>query len=75
MDVEKRLEHLIKSENKTKRVLINDLLRKGMDSIKTEEPSEKVIFQTKCRDLGACRFPNLDNISEVLAVAEGDSFK
>jgi hypothetical protein len=36
---------------------------------------KRKVFQTRSVDLGSCRAPNVDNVAEVLAVAEGESFR
>jgi hypothetical protein len=33
------------------------------------------IFRTRSVDLGRCRVANVDNVAEVVAVAEGESFR
>jgi hypothetical protein len=32
-------------------------------------------FQTRSVDLGSCRTANVDNVAEVLAIAESESFR
>jgi hypothetical protein len=36
---------------------------------------KRTSFRTCSVDLGACRVGNVDNVAEVLAVAESESFK
>jgi len=36
---------------------------------------KRSVFRTRAVDLGSCRAANLDNVAEVLAVAEGESFR
>jgi hypothetical protein len=33
------------------------------------------VFRTRSVDLGPCRAANVDNIADVLAIAEGESFR
>jgi len=54
--------------------LVNLALREGLKSLATPAKKRKT-FQTRSADLGSCRTANVDNIAEVLAVAEGESFK
>lgn len=54
--------------------LVNLLLREGIKSWSTST-SPKKQFVTKEVDLGKPRFSNVDNIGEVLAVAEKESFR
>jgi hypothetical protein len=54
--------------------IVNEALRFGLEHLsKRAEP--KTLFRTQPVDLGKCFFPNLDNTWEVLAEAEGDSYK
>jgi hypothetical protein len=36
---------------------------------------KRSVFHTRSVDLGPCRAANVDNVAEVLAVAEGESFR
>ena len=54
--------------------VINDALRKGLSEIKTR-PKNRKLFKTSVVELGRMRLPSIDNISESLAVAEGEAFK
>jgi hypothetical protein len=38
-------------------------------------PKKRGVFRTRSVDLGSCRTANVDNIADILAVAEGESFK
>jgi hypothetical protein len=38
-------------------------------------PRKRGVFRTRSVDLGSCRAANVDNVADVLAVAEGESFK
>jgi hypothetical protein len=54
--------------------IVNEALRHGLEHMsKPAEP--KALFRTHPVDLGKCFFPNLDNTWEVLAEAEGESYK
>ncbi len=72
-DVAVRIENLIRERRQPRKELINDLLRLGLDQI-ARKP-EKRLFTTEGQALGKCRYDRIDDISEVLAVAEGDDFK
>ena len=74
-DIEKRLEKLVEARRETKRAVINDLLRESLDRLDIKADEAKTVYATKSQNLGKCRFGNIDNISEVLAVAEGEDFK
>ena len=62
---------------KTKRPLkeiVNEALRRGLTGGEST-PSARKAYRTQAIDLGACRFPDLDDIAGVLAAAEGDDFR
>jgi hypothetical protein len=54
--------------------LVNLALRERIKNLTTPAKKRKV-FQTRSTDLGSCRTANVDKIAEVLAVAEGESFR
>jgi len=55
-------------------MVINQALRQGLrDMIKP--PRRGKAYETRSVNLGRCKLANLDDISEVIAVAEGDTFK
>ena len=54
--------------------VMNDALRKGLRQLQKDAPG-RTPYQTPTVSLGACLVGSLDDVSEVLAVAEGDGFK
>lgn len=69
----KRLNRTQKRRMKFKE-LINLALREGLKHL--SKPSKKQSqFRTRSVDLGPCRYRNVDNVAEILAVAEGESYK
>ena len=62
-----------KNEKKPFKQLINELLRIGLMQ-KTSAQVEKNHFSTPELSTGPCSFADLDNIAEVLAVAEKEEF-
>ena len=56
------------------KALVNQVLREGLKRMITP-PKKRGVFRTRSVDLGPCRAANLDNVGEVLAVAEGESFR
>jgi hypothetical protein len=56
------------------KALVNQALREGIKCM-TAPAKKRSVFRTRAIDLGACRAANLDNVAEVLAVAEGESFR
>lgn len=73
-DVAALLTRLQRSKRRPFKELVNEALRQGLKQI-TGKPKARKPYQTPAVDLGRCRFGSLDDIAEVLAVAEGESFK
>ena len=73
-DVAASLKRLGKGRGLKFKALVNLVLREGIKSLTMPAKKTKE-FQTRVVDLGSCRATNVDNIAEVLAVAEGESFK
>ena len=55
------------------KALVNLVLREGIMSM-TGPARKRKTFQTRSVDLGPCRTANVDNVAEVLAIAEGETF-
>lgn len=54
--------------------VVNDALRQGLRQL--DEPSTpRKPYRMKPADLGPCLLGSIDDVSEVLAVAEGEAFK
>jgi hypothetical protein len=73
-DVAAELKRLRKARDIGLKELVNDLMRRGLRDINAP-PKKKVPFRTKSVDLGKPLLPNVDNIHEVLAYAEGEDYK
>ncbi len=72
-DVVALLEQLRKEKDYRFKEAVNLALREGLTRLQSlREPRRS--YRTPSVDLGAARFPGLDGISEVLAVAEGEGF-
>ena len=54
--------------------LVNLALREGLKDLSAPK-KKRTSFRTCSVDLGACRVGNIDNVAEILAVADGESFK
>ena len=54
--------------------IVNAALREGLVRIGRPAESQKP-FRTKAWDTGGCALPNLDNIAEVIAFAEGENHR
>lgn len=73
-DVAAAIERLRRTRRGSFRSLVNEALREGLKSL-TAPPRRRARFRTCVADLGRCLPGNVDNVAEVLAVAEGDSYK
>ena len=74
-DVAAALERLRKVRKATLKQLVNDALRRGLGQMTTAPAPPRRPFRTRAVSLGRCLVGNVENISEVLAVAEGETFK
>ena len=73
-DVAAAIERLRRTGDANLKDIVNDALRKGLNDL-TVRPKQREPSQTQVVDLGRMRLPSIDNISESLAVAEGEAFK
>ena len=73
-DVAAVIERLRRTRDANLKDIVNDALRKGLSDL-TARPKRRKPSQTQVVDLGRMRLPSIDNISESLAVAEGEAFK
>jgi hypothetical protein len=73
-DVAASLKRLGKTRRLKFKALLNLVLREGIKSMSGPAKKRKT-FQTRSVDLGLCRTANADNVAEVLAIAEGESFR
>jgi hypothetical protein len=71
-DVRSELEEVCRSRNQKLRTVVNEALRAGLLVLRNEPPRPLEPYRTEPVSLGRPRLPDLDNIAEVLAVAEGD---
>jgi hypothetical protein len=53
--------------------IVNDVLRAGLATLARKSPRKVTPYRTEPVSLGAPRLKNLDDISEVLAFAEGET--
>jgi hypothetical protein len=73
-DVAAALERLRKTRDASLKELINEALRRGLQEMKGR-PKRREPFHTQSVDLGRLKIGSIDNIGEVLAIAEGEGFK
>ena len=73
-DVFKQIDSMAEQQQRSRREVLNETLRRGIRAVR-QETEQRERFATRPRDLGQCLIPSLDNVSEALAVAEGDDFR
>jgi hypothetical protein len=70
-DVAALLKRVLGRRKEGLKVIVNEALRHGLRRI--EAPVDrKPPYRTPSVDTGRCLLPNVDDVAEVLAVAEGD---
>jgi len=72
-DVAVELERLRATRNRSLKQLANEALRLGL-RVMAGPPKKREPFRTKTVSI-RCRLPNVDNIAEVLNIAEGEDHK
>ena len=73
-DVAAVIERLRKTRDESMKSLVNQALREGLKHIAAPR-RKQVTFSTTSIDLGRCMLGSIDNVAEVLAVAESESFR
>jgi len=73
-DVAAALERLRKARDVGLKELVNDAMRRGLDSMSAPQ-KRRESFHTQSVSLGSARLSNVDNVAESLAIAEGEPFK
>jgi hypothetical protein len=72
-DIASRLARLQQKSGQTLQEVVNTVLRTGLDHLETPPPARVPYRLTPIR-LGP-RLPDVDNIAELLAMAEGDGYR
>jgi len=73
-DVAAQLERLRKRRKASLRDVVNEALREGLRRL-NEPAAARPRYRISPIDTGRCLLPNVDDVAEVLAVAEGEDFK
>jgi hypothetical protein len=74
-DVAARLSQLLeRSRDRTLKDVVNAALRVGLECLDAPRPA-KARFETPTFSAGRCALPNLDDVSEAIAFAEGEGFR
>jgi len=73
-DVAALLARVQKARKAPLKTVVNEGLRQGLRQMLTPLPPRRR-FETKTVELGRCLVGSLDDVAEVLAVAEGENFQ
>jgi hypothetical protein len=73
-DVAAQLKRMHEKKKKPFKQLVNEALRLGLQRLASPPPASRP-FKTKAVNLGRCLYGSVDDVSEVLAVAEGEGFR
>jgi hypothetical protein len=73
-DIVAMIERLRRSRDTSLKEIINEALRRGIKEMSTPT-KRRGTFRTRSVDLGTLQVPSLDNVAEVVAIAEGETFK
>ena len=73
-DVAAALERLRKSRDASLKDVVNDVLRRGLRDVNKPQKPRKP-YRTRTVNLGGSKIGSLDNIGEVLAIIEGETYR
>jgi len=73
-DVAAILKRLTKNRRTRLKDVVNEALRHGL-AITAAPPAAQETFRTTAVALGRCRTGSVDNVTDALAAAEGESFR
>lgn len=73
-DVAAALERLRKTRKQSLKAVVNDTLRRGLEH-RSSPRRPRVVVRTHAVSLGRCLLGNVDNVSEALALSEGESYR
>jgi hypothetical protein len=68
------VERLRRTRRQSLKAVINEALREGLKHM-AAAPRKPPEFRTRSVDLGRCLLVAVDDVAEVLAIAEGESFR
>ena len=73
-DVAAHLRRIQRREDRSLKDVVNDALRRGLADL-DQPPAARKPVRFETYDVGRCLIGNVDNVAEVLAIAEGEDFK
>jgi hypothetical protein len=73
-DVAALLRRVMTRDRRSLKQTVNDALRAGLDQL-DRSGTQAAADPTRPADLGACLIGSIDDVSEALALSEGDGFR
>lgn len=73
-DVEALLKRVLARRKASLKAVVNEALRQGLRRMNTP-PQRGARYRTPSVDTGRSLLPNVDDVAEVLAIAEGERYK
>jgi len=73
-DIAVQLQRLRETQKRSLKSVVNELLREGLKRTRPPRTPTQP-FKTRSVSLGKCLLSNVDDIADVLAVAEGEDFR
>jgi len=70
-DVAARIEQLRAEQRKPLKIVVNEALRCGLNELPRVREARPV-YHTRSVAMGRCRLPDVDDVAEALAIAEGE---
>jgi DNA-binding transcriptional regulator YbjK len=74
-DVAAMLERYRKASRLGLKDAVNEAMRRGLTQLAQAKPEPRPAYRTPSVALGRCLVEGIDDVSEVLAVAEGESYR
>ena len=71
-DVSARINRLRVEQGRPLRSVVNEALRRGLADLMQARES-RAVYHTRTASMGRCRLPNVDDVAEALAAAEGEA--
>ena len=72
-DVAHMLVKLQNVEGKSFKQVVNEVLRRGL--VEKKPNMAQTRYSTPELHAGQCKYPDIDNVAEILAVAEGEDYR
>ncbi len=74
-DVTAAIHRLERTQRKSFKEIVNAALREGLSRLEQPPERRRPLFRTKALRLGKLKIGSVDDVSEVLAIVEGESYR